>query len=289
MPVNQKTLSRITDGLKKFQPLVSSAKTRDINESDTVVLLIGILSDLLGYDRYTEITTEKAIKGTFCDLAIKIDDKINILIEVKAVGVDLKDIHVKQAVDYAANEGIDWVILTNSVSWRVYKILFTKPIQNILVCELDFLNLKPKDSDNIDKLALLCREATCKSALEDYFTQKQATSRFILGNLLFNDSVLNLLKKELKLIYPNIKVTTEEILKVLSNEVVKREILEGEEAINARKKILKSTKKLEKIKSTKANITLPEPAPEHQNYPSEIQNPNITNTSLESTSVDIAQ
>jgi hypothetical protein len=261
MAVNQKALNRISEGLKKFQPLMASAKARDINESDTVLLLIGVLSDVLGYDRYTEITTEKAIKGTFCDLAIKIDGKISILLEAKAIGIDLKDAHVKQAVDYAANDGIDWVILTNGVHWRVYKILFTKPIQNILVCEIDFLNLKPKDNEDLEKLALLCREATCKSALEDYFTQKQAVNRFLLGNLLFENSVLNLIKKELKQIHPNIKVTTDEILNVLSKEVVKREIVDGEEAIEAKKKISKANKRTEKIKNGKAKEEIISPIP----------------------------
>jgi hypothetical protein len=260
MAISQKVHNRISEGLKKFQPLVSSAKSRDINESDTVVLLIGILADALGYDRYSEITTEKAIKGTFCDLAIKMDGKIHILIEVKAIGSDLKDIHVKQAVDYAANDGIDWVILTNSVTWRIYKILFTKPIQNILVCEFDFLSLKLKDNDDIEKLALLSREATSKSVLEDYFTQKQATSKFMLGNLLFEESVLNLLRKELKQVYPNIKTSSDEIAKVLKNEVLKREIVEGEEALEAKKKIAKANRKVEKAKQEKAKEEPDSPA-----------------------------
>ena len=38
--------------------------------------------------------------------------KLHYLIEVKAIGSDLKENHVKQAVDYAANEGVDWVLLT---------------------------------------------------------------------------------------------------------------------------------------------------------------------------------
>jgi hypothetical protein len=41
------------------------------------------------------------------DLAVKIDDEIRFIIEVKAIGIDLKDAHVKQAIDYAANEGLN--------------------------------------------------------------------------------------------------------------------------------------------------------------------------------------
>lgn len=250
--VSQKAIDRMRDGLKRFQPIVESAKIRDVNESDTVVLLTGILSEILGFDKYTDITTELAIRGTFCDLALKIDGKISILLEAKAIGIELKEQHVKQAVDYAANKGIEWVILTNAVSWRVYKIIFSKPIQNILVCELDFLKLRIKGSEDIDLFSVLSKEAISKSSLEDFYTQKQATNRFMVGNLLCEESVLNVVKKELKNIFPEIKVSTDEIRNVLINEVLKREILTGEEADDAKKKIAKAMKKKEKIKNEKS-------------------------------------
>jgi hypothetical protein len=33
-------------------------------------------------------------------------------------GLELKDAHIKQAVEHAANQGIEWVVLTNAVQWR---------------------------------------------------------------------------------------------------------------------------------------------------------------------------
>lgn len=249
--IPQKIQSRISDGLKKFQPIVESAKIRDVSESDTVVMLTGILSDILGYDKYIDITTELAIRGTYCDLALKINDKLSILIEAKAVGIDLKEPHVKQVVDYAANKGIEWVILTNSVSWRVYKVVFSKPIQNILVCDIDFLKLRPKAIQDIETLFLLSKEAVAKNSLDEYFTQKQATNKFMIGNLLSEESVLNALKKELKQIYPDIKVTNDEIKNVLISDIIKREIIEGEASEEAKKKIAKANKRKEKLKSEK--------------------------------------
>lgn len=244
--------SRISEGLKRFQPIVLSAKTRDVNESDTVVLLTDMLSGILGFDKYTDLTTELAIRGTFCDLALKIDGKICMLIEAKAVGVELKENHVKQAVDYAANKGIDWVILTNSVVWKVYKVVFSKPIQNILVIEIDFLKLNYKSQDDIELIFQLTKEAVSKSSLEDCYVQKQATNRFMIGNFLTTDAILNAIRKELRQIYPEIKVTTDEIKNVLTHEVIKREIFEGEEAEEAKKKIAKAYKKKERAKNGKA-------------------------------------
>jgi hypothetical protein len=249
--IPSKIQSRLSDGLKRFQPILDSAKIRDVNESDTVVLLTGILSEVLGYDKYTDITTELAIRGTYCDLALKINGKIELLIEAKAIGIELKEAHIKQAVDYAANKGIEWVVLTNGVVWKVFKVVFSKPIQNILVYEINFMNLKNKSVDDLEQLYLISKEAVSKSSLDEYFTQKQATNKFMVGNLLSEDNVLNAIKKELKSLYPDIKVTNDEIKTVLVKEVIKRELLEGEESEEAKRKIAKANRKKEKAKVEK--------------------------------------
>jgi len=101
--IPHKVENRLVEGIKRFQPIVSSARTRDVNEADTVVIVTDLLADLFGYDKYTEITREHVIRGTYCDLALKIEDQLKLLIEVKAIGLELKEAHVKQAADYAAN------------------------------------------------------------------------------------------------------------------------------------------------------------------------------------------
>src|SRR5690606_26386826 len=110
------------------QPILAAVKSRDIGEADTVTIVKDLLADVFGYDKYAELTSEYSIRGTFCDLATKIDGALQTLIEVKAIGLELKDHHVKQAIDYAANQGVDWVLLTNGVQWRVYHVIFAKPI-----------------------------------------------------------------------------------------------------------------------------------------------------------------
>ena len=117
-----KILPRLTAGIKKFQTILNTAKAKDINESDTVVIVTDMLSEIFGFDKYSEITSEFAIKKTWCDLAIKVEDKVKFLIEVKAIGLHPKEDHIKQAVDYGSNYGVDWVILTSGIRWRIYKI-----------------------------------------------------------------------------------------------------------------------------------------------------------------------
>ena len=141
------------------------------------MIVTDILSEIFGYDKYNEVTSEYEIKGTYCDLAIKLNGKSHYLIEVKAIGSDLKENHVKQAVDYAANEGVDWVLLTNGINWRVSRVSFTKPVSHEQVIELDFPSLNHRNSADMQSLFLLSREAIKKSALPNYHEQLQASNR----------------------------------------------------------------------------------------------------------------
>lgn len=234
-----KVQTRLVTGIKKFQNILKTAKAKDINESDTVTIIMDMLSEVFGYDKYSEITSEYAIKKTYCDLAIKIDNKLRFLIEVKAAGLELKTDHIKQVVDYGSNQGVDWVILTNGISWKIFKIIFGKPIQNELVYEFDFLQLNTKRQPDIELLYYVSKESLGKSVLEDYRLQKQALSKFFIGQVLISDPILDSIKKTLKKLSPDVKVSNEEIKEVLVLDVLKREVIDDEKAEEARKKIFK--------------------------------------------------
>lgn len=235
-----KIQQRLTDALKKYQPVLRMQKDKDVNESDTVVIITDLLSDLFGYDKYTEITSEYMIKKTFCDLAIKIKDKLHLLIECKAIGLALKDDYIKQAIDYASNSGVDWVILTNGCEWKIFKVTYSKPINKELVYEFNLLDINPKKQTELEMLYCISKEALIKSALDEIRIQKQTLSKFCIGQLFLFDPVLNVLKRQLKQISPDIKVTNEDIKQVIVNDILKRDVLEGEEAIVIKKRIKKA-------------------------------------------------
>jgi hypothetical protein len=248
--IPKKITERVISGIKKYQPLLISAKTRDVGEADTVTLIKDMLSDIFGYDKYSEVTSEFAIRGTYCDLAIKFDSKLAILIEVKAIGIDLKEQHVKQAVDYAANKGLDWVILTNGITWSVYKVIFEKPIDKELVVEFNIAAINSRSKDDIESLYLLCKEGWMKSALGDYHIQRQALSRYFVGAMLQTDPILDVIRRELRRVSPDVKIDTDDIKSVLLNEVIKREVLEGDKAKEAIKKIAKVAAKKNKASAS---------------------------------------
>lgn len=252
--VPSKVIDRLTSGIKRFLPVLASAKTRDVNESDTVTIITDMLADIFGFNKYSEITSEYVIRGTFVDLAVKLDGKLQILIEVKAIGLDLKDAFVKQAVDYAANQGIEWVVLTNAAIWQIYKVTFGKPIGQELVIEIDFLNMNYKNSENLENLYLLTKEGIGKSVLSDYHTQKQALSRFSIGAIILSEPVLEVIRRELRRISPDVRIDIEQINTVLVQEILKRDVVEGEKAEEARRKIARAASRALR-KATKESST----------------------------------
>ncbi len=241
-----KIKERLIAGIKKFQPILVKARNKDINESDTVTIISDMLSEIFGYDKYTEITSEYAVKKTFCDLALKIDGNLLIIIEVKAIGQILKGDFVRQAVDYGSNSGVEWIILTNALTWKVYRVIFAKPIEKELVYEFDFGQLSPKKQKDLELLYYLTNEAITKSSnknsLEEYRTQRNLLSRYLIGQILTTDTIIDCVRKTVKKMAPEIKVSNEEILSVISEEIIKREIFEGDKAIEAKKRIAKLNK-----------------------------------------------
>ena len=254
--VSKRFVERAKANLRRYQRVLETARSRDVNESDTCVIVSDIIADLLGYDKYSEVTTEFAIRSTFCDLAIKLDGRVQYLIEVKSIGTDLKDNHLKQAVDYAANQGVDWVLLTNGVVWQAYRLRFEKPIQHDEVFTLDFLDPTAKPAQLVEKLYLISREAAGSSALGSYAQRKEATSRYVISQLLLDESVMMTVRRQLRRLFPGVRVGAEEIAGLLRNEVLKREVLEGERADAAEKLVRRASRKQQRTKSDSTEPTV---------------------------------
>jgi len=250
--VSKRFIERAKSNLRRYQRILETAHSRDVNESDTCVIVSDLLADLLGYDKYSEVTTEFAIRSTFCDLAIKMDGRVQYLIEVKSIGTDLKDNHVKQAVDYAANQGIEWVLLTNGAVWQAYRLRFEKPIQHEEVFALDLLDPNAKPSQLLEKLYLISREAAGGSALGAYAQTREATSRYVIAQLLLDESVVAMMRRQLRKLFPGIRIRESEIAELVRNEVLKREVLDGERAAAAEKLVRKANRRRQRVKTERA-------------------------------------
>ena len=241
--IPKKVEERIKEALRRFSPILAAQRDRDVSEADTVTVVKDLLSELFGYDKYAEVTSEHAIRGTYCDLAIRLDGKLRLLLEVKSIGTTLTDKHVKQAVDYATNQGLDWVVLTNGIRWLLYRVSFKKPIEAKVVAELDLLASNSRSEADLEKLYLLTREGFLKGAVTEFTEKQSATSKFLIAAVLVNDAdVLNCIRRELRRI-TDIMVEPQVIAEVLRKEVIKRETLEGEDSDSAVRMVLKQERK----------------------------------------------
>lgn len=244
--IPKKVVERYIKTVSKFQRALKIARDRDINEADTVSITQDILAEVFGFEKYLEITSEYAIRSTYCDLAIKIDEKIQYLIEVKAIGHTLKENHLRQIVDYGANKGVQWVVLTNGITWELYKIRFERPIVHELVSSFNFLELNPRKKEDQEKLFLLSKKGLL-SAREEYYERVQSVNRFVIGAIILSKPIVSAIKRDIRKLSSGVKVEDTEIEKILRNEVLKRDVIVGDEASEAinrvRRRLRRPTKR----------------------------------------------
>ncbi|MBI5014412.1 MAG: type I restriction enzyme HsdR N-terminal domain-containing protein [Deltaproteobacteria bacterium] len=248
----KKVLDRFAAKLKTYQAVASAHKDRDVSEADTVTLVKDILAYLFGYDKYVELTSEQQVRGTFCDLAVKIDGKIKYLIEVKAAGITLNESHLRQAVNYGANQGIEWVVLTNSNEWRLYRIKFAQPVDFEEVSSFNLLDASAKNEDDQKKMFLLCREGITNDAMGLYHQHTQLFNRFTVAQVVVSEPVVGCIRRELKRLFPELKVDVEQIADILANEVLKREVIAGDKSKETQQKMKKAATKLARQTDKKA-------------------------------------
>jgi len=241
--IPKKVSERLKKEIVSFQKILAAAKDRDVHESDTVTIIIDMLCNIFGFDKFTELTSEQAIRGTYCDLAIKLEGKTRFLTEVKAIGLTLKENHLRQAIGYGATNGIPWVVLTNGIDWEIYKIRFEQPVNFDLVCSFNFLELSTRKQEDLDKVFLLCKEGIEKSAIDEFHDHLQSVNRFIISAVIQSNPIVSAIRRELKKISEGVKVTEEEILNILNAEVLKRDVVQGEQALDAITRLKKAQKK----------------------------------------------
>jgi hypothetical protein len=250
--IPKKAQDRLVAGLKRYQPIVGKLRERDISEADTVTVIKDMLTDLFGYDKYAELTSEQQIRGTFCDLAIRVEGKIYYLAEVKSAGTNLNDNHLRQAVNYGAHQGIEWIILSNAIEWRIYRIKFGQPIDWEEVFSFDICKLSSRSADDLSKLFMLCRESISSDALADYHRQAQILNRYVVAELMQSEAVVSSVRRELRRHFENVKVTDADILAILTNDVMKRDTLDGDQPKAAKAAVKKAANALAKRTAAKS-------------------------------------
>lgn len=194
------TNNQLNSFLKKLRAYKSRylrSKYADLDESATRLMINSFLSEILDYAELEEIRTEYMINGAYADYVIQVDRKKHLVVEVKAIQIDLSENHIRQAVGYAANEGIDWVLLTNGRCFELYRVIFKKPISHKLVFSYDL-----RDSsvlkDAAQTLVLLQKKFLTRGELDDYWTRYQTLEPNNLCKYLYSEDVIRYLRRTLR-------------------------------------------------------------------------------------------
>lgn len=186
----------ISRELRRYIPIFKQAYEQNINEAETSLRVGKFLEDALGYDVFQDITKEHTIKDRFVDYAIKLNGKVEFFIEIKQAGIDLREKHIEQASNYAANAGVTWVVLTNGRVWQLYHLTFEDGIQSDLIWSADILSGDLKDAGF--KISHLHKKSILKDEHEDYYAKVKVLSPKSIIQAIFQENTLRAIRLHLK-------------------------------------------------------------------------------------------
>ncbi|MEN6560901.1 MAG: type I restriction enzyme HsdR N-terminal domain-containing protein [Acidobacteriota bacterium] len=222
--------------LSTYAGIFREAQTLGKKEADIVMYIVEFLKDALKYDVFKEISKEYQIKDKYCDIAVKLDGKVEFLIEVKQPGIKLSDKHIEQAENYAMRNGTEWAILTNGCEWRLYHMQLTDDgIESSVAFQADLVAEFGENPDEVvSKFALLHRKNYAKGALDEYWQKLNLLTPQSLLQAIFTESVCRTIARELNR-GAKVRVGIQEIERELKN-VLDKSILAELADLKLRKK-----------------------------------------------------
>lgn len=168
-----------------------------LDESATRIMTNYLLTDILGYKELDEIKTEFRIRSEYADYVIQLKRKKHFVVEVKSIDLDLNEKHLRQSLSYAANEGIDWILLFNGRELQLYRVNFGKPVTTTLIYNINLTN-----ADDFKKapdlLWNLTKKGVEKGDLETFWKRTNALAPTHLAKMLYSEEVVRRLRNDLK-------------------------------------------------------------------------------------------
>lgn len=212
--------AKMLNALKAYKKKFLDRNLIELDESGTRLMINSFLSDVLDYLPIEEIKTEYMIKGTYADYVIQTKGIRHFLVEVKALSLQLSEKHLRQTINYGANEGIEWALLTNGRSMDFYKILFTKPIESRKIFSVD-LSDGTAIKSAVENLQYLHRDSIAKKGLKLLWNKFEALFPENVAGLLYSKEVMTAIRKLIKVKYGE-KCDDEEILKSLERIICEK-------------------------------------------------------------------
>ena len=190
-------IKKLEKSLREYKKRFLTGKNHDLDESSTRLMINNFLEDVLGYVAFEEIKTEYRIKNQFADYVIQLNKKQRIIVEVKSIKSDLNKRHLNQALGYAVNEGINWILLTNGRAFSLYRVLFNQPVETKKIFSHDVL--ASRNLTNVSKnLVYLTKRSVSSGLLEKYWAKFDVIEPVSLSRFLYYKPVINTLRRLVK-------------------------------------------------------------------------------------------
>lgn len=185
---------RLREYRKKY---LTKKQNLDVNESATRIMVNYFLTEVLQYQELEDIKTEYAIRGEYADYVIQLKRKKHFVVEVKSIELDLNERHLRQSLSYAANEGIDWILLFNGRQIQLYRVIFAKPLSVHAVFDLDLRELSVMRRAS-EQLVNLMKSSILKNDLEVYWKRFDALTPDGLAKTVYTHDVINAVRLKLR-------------------------------------------------------------------------------------------
>jgi len=193
----QLQIENLSKRIREYKNRYLKKSYSELDESGTRLMINSFLADVLEYVELQDIKTEYRIRGEYADYIIQLNRKKHFVVEVKAIQLDLSEKHLRQSLAYAANEGIDWIILTNGKQLQLYKVLFKKPIDVQQIFSLDLSDLKELKTAS-RYLIYLTKKSVQKNELDHFWTRFSALEPSELSKSFYSIEIIRFLRRTLK-------------------------------------------------------------------------------------------
>lgn len=188
---------KLLNSLKVYRKEFLDSGLKELDESGTRLMINRFLSDALGYKQIEEIKTEYMIKGTYADYVIQVNSTRHFLVEVKALSFELSEKHLRQTINYGANEGIEYALLTNGRNFEFYRIIFEQPISSRLIFSLDLSDIAGLKNAT-SYLQHLHKDSVVKNYFKPLWNKCEATDPYNIAGIICSDIVIGVIKKVIR-------------------------------------------------------------------------------------------
>jgi len=168
----------IVKAIEALRARLERHKHSGLKEYPTRTIFVDPFLSALGWDVRDpdEVQLEyPTVDGKSVDYAMKINRKPVFLLEAKQLTDPLDDVKsITQVVGYAANDGIEWCVLTNGIRYKIYKASEKASAPDKLLFEV---SLDPRDSSGLSveqvagQLNRISRDSMAQGVLDKLGTE----------------------------------------------------------------------------------------------------------------------